>query len=77
MERLCGKIERKLHEFKEIMMRKSEPIDLFMDWYNYKRPHQSLDSTNRETPFKAFLRKMPSRDETVIDKQTGEKYDVQ
>jgi len=76
MERLHGEIERKPHEVEEIMMRKSEPIDLFMDWYNYKRPHQSLDSTNRKDPFKAFLRKMHFRGETVIDKQTGE-YDVQ
>jgi len=31
MDRLHGKIERKLHEFEEIMIQKSEPIDLFMD----------------------------------------------
>jgi len=76
LARLHGEIERKLHEFEEIMMRKSEPIDLFMNWYNYKRPHQSLDRANRETPYKAFQRKMPPRGETVIDKQAGE-YDVQ
>ena len=59
-----------------IMMRKSDPIDLFMDWYNNRRPHQSPDFENLETPARAFARKMPPAGETVIDEQTGEKYDV-
>ena len=58
------------------MMRKSDPIDLFMDWYNNRRPHQSPDFENLETPARAFARKMPPAGETVIDEQTGEKYDV-
>ena len=29
-----------------------------------------------ETPAHAFIRKMPSRGETVVDKQTGEEYHV-
>ena len=24
------------------MMRKSDPVDLFVEWYNHKRPHMSL-----------------------------------
>ena len=71
-----GEIQRKLHEFEEIMMRKSDPIDLFMQWYNHDRPHRSLDWDNQETPAQAFLRKMPKEGETVIDGQTGEEYDV-
>ncbi len=76
VERLHGEIQRKLHEFEEIMMRKSDPIDLFMQWYNHDRPHRSLDWDNQETPAQAFLRKMPKEGETVIDGQTGEEYDV-
>ena len=32
LERLHGEIQRKLHEFEEIMQRTSDPIDLFMKW---------------------------------------------
>ena len=58
------------------MMRKSDPIDLFMKWYNYDRPHMSLDWDNLEKPAEAFARKMPPKGKTVIDKQTGEEYHV-
>ena len=53
-ERLHGEIQRKLHEFEEIMMRKSDPIDLFMQWYNHDRPHMSLDWENQETLAQTF-----------------------
>ena len=43
VERLHGEIQRRLHEFEDMMMRKSDPTDLFMKWYNYDRPHMSLD----------------------------------
>ena len=76
LERLHGEIQRKLPNFEGIMMRTSDPMDLFMDWYNNRRPHQSLDFENLETPAQAFARKMPPMGETVIDEQTGEKYDV-
>ena len=36
------------------MMRKSDPVDLFMQWYNYDRPHMSLGSDGEETPAQAF-----------------------
>ena len=77
LERLHGEIQRKLPEFEAIMMRKSDPVDLFMEWYNHRRPHMSLgvDGEN-ETPAHAFIRKMPPRGETVVDKQTGEEYHV-
>ena len=67
VERLHGEIHRKLHEFEEIMMRKSDPIDLFMQWYNYDRPHMSLDRKSREMPARAFVRKMPKKVQIVID----------
>ena len=47
-----------------------------MEWYNYDRPHMSLDLDNLETPARAFVRKMPPPGQVVIDKQTGEEYDV-
>ena len=31
-------------------VRKSDPIDLSMQWYNYDRPHMSLSRDERETP---------------------------
>ena len=46
-------------------------------WYNYTKPHMSLDWDNLETPSKAFVRKMPQKGSTVIDEQTGEKYHVE
>ena len=60
------------------MMRKSDPVDLFMEWYNHRRPHMSLgvDGEN-ETPVQAFVRKMPPRGEIVVDEQTGEEYHVE
>ena len=77
LERLHGEIQRKLPEFEAIMMRKSDPVDLFMRWYNHDRPHMSLDWDNLETPARAFARKMPKKaEEKVIDGQTGEEYDV-
>ncbi len=70
-KRLYGEIQRKLYEFEDIMMRKSDPVDLFMRWYNYDRPHMSLDRKRQETPAQAFERKMPPSGKTVTD-ETGE-----
>ena len=78
LERLHGEIQRKLPEFEAIMMRKSDPVDLFMEWYNYRRPHMSLGVDGQEeTPVQAFARKMPPKGEIVVDEQTGEKYHVE
>ena len=51
-----------------------DPVDRFMEWYNYRRPHMSLDWDNLETPVQAFSRKMPPKGEAVVDGQTGEEY---
>ena len=75
LEELHGKIQRKLPEFEAIMMRKSDPVNLFMEWYNRKRPHMSLGVDGAsETLAHALIRKMPPRGETVVEKQTGEEY---
>ena len=66
LERFHGEIQRKQKWF--------ESIDELVDWYNYTKPHMSLDWDNLETPDKAFIRKMPQKGSTVIDEQTGEKY---
>ena len=76
LERLHGEIQRKLHEFKEIMMRKSDPIDLFMRRYNHDRQHMSLDWENLKTPAQAFERKMGEKGQTVVGGQTREEYYV-
>lgn len=61
LERLHGEIQRKLPEFEAIMMRKSDPVDLFMQWYNYDRSPMSLGRDGEETPAEAFARKMPPK----------------
>jgi len=35
-------------------------MDEFIDWYNNKRPHMSLNLDELETPYQAFLRKLPA-----------------
>ena len=77
LERIHGEIQRKLPEFEAILMRTSDPIDLFMKWYNYDRPHRSLDFDKLETPWEAFQRKMPPTGAIVVDEQTGEEYKVE
>ena len=42
-------IRRKLPEFEAVMMRKSDPIDLFMQWHNYDWPHKLLNWAELET----------------------------
>ena len=58
LERLHGEIQRKLPEFEAIMMRKSDPVDLFMEWYNRRRPHMSLgvDRRTRLRPMCSYVR---------------------
>ena len=69
--RLHGEIQRKLHRFEDTAGPPGtaapigdggagpDPLDRFMKWYNYWRPHMSLDWDRRETPAQAFERKMP------------------
>ncbi len=59
------------------MQHVSDPIDLFMKWYNIDRPHKSLNLDNSETPVQAFAKKMPKHGTAVIDEQAGEKYHVE
>ena len=50
---------------------KQDPVQRFITWYNEDRFHMSLN--RKETPAKAFVRKMASKDTTtVIEGQTGE-----
>ena len=66
LERFHCEIQRKQKWF--------DTMDELIHWYNYTKPHMSLDWDNLETPAKAFIRKMPENGSTVIDEQTGEKY---
>jgi putative transposase len=66
LERFHGEIKRKQKWF--------ESIDNLIHWWNYTKPHMSLDWDNLETPAKAFVRKMPEPGTTVIDEQSGEVY---
>ncbi len=69
-ERLHGEIQCKLPEFEAIMMRKSDPLDLFMQWCN-GRPRRPLNWAELEMPAQTFKRKMPKEDLTV-DGQAGD-----
>ena len=50
IERFFGTLEKKLHFFKS--------VDELIHWYNYDKPHMSLDFVNAETPDEAFWRKL-------------------
>ncbi len=67
MERPKGELQRKLSAFEEFVMRKSDPVNQFMKWYNYERLYMSLGRDGAETPAEAFVRKMPPRGEIVVD----------
>jgi putative transposase len=54
-----GKIER-FYGTLETKMRYFDTIDEFVEWYNHKRPHMSLNLDELETPYQAFLRKLPA-----------------
>ena len=71
LERLHGELQRKVHRFEDVAgppctgapfgVRKIEkdPVARFIHWYNYERPHKSLDWDRLETPAEAFVRKKP------------------
>lgn len=73
LERLHGELQRKLHEFEDVAgppgtgcpirseKIETDPVARFIRWYNYKRPHESLDWSNLETPSQAFRQKMPPK----------------
>ena len=52
IEKFFGLIEQKICLFKS--------LDEFVYWYNYVKPHMSLNSDELETPYQAFLRKLPA-----------------
>ena len=51
IERFFGLMEQKLHLFDSVE---------FIYWYNYVKPHMSLNFDELETPYQAFLRKLPA-----------------
>ncbi len=52
IERFFGLMEQKVHLF--------DSVDEFVYWYNYVKPHMSLNFDELETPYQAFLRKLPA-----------------
>jgi len=48
-----------LEKYDQYKRRPFEGIDELMDWYNYDKPHMSLDFKNAETSEEAFWRKLP------------------
>jgi len=52
IERFFGLMEQKLHLF--------DSVEEFIYWYNYVKPHMSLNFDELETPYQAFLRKLPA-----------------
>ncbi len=49
IERFFATFQAKVHFF--------ATIDEFMKFYNFKRPHMSLDFDNLETPYHAFIKR--------------------
>ncbi|MCL5067354.1 MAG: DDE-type integrase/transposase/recombinase [Thaumarchaeota archaeon] len=70
-----GKIERFFRTVEEKLPRFKSLGDL-IEWYNMRRPHMSLNLDVIETPYKAYLRKMPPEG-IVTDEKSGEIYDAQ
>jgi putative transposase len=68
-----GKIER---FFKTVDDKRGffKDIDELMQWYNTKRPHMSLNLDIIETPYQAYLRKMPDKEGIITDEESGEIY---
>ena len=55
-----GKIER-FYETFQSKIHHFDTIEQFMNWYNTKRPHMSLNWDELETPTQAFYRKIDKR----------------
>ncbi|MGI0090563.1 MAG: DDE-type integrase/transposase/recombinase, partial [Nitrososphaerales archaeon] len=70
-----GKIERFFRTVGDKLPRFGNNIDALMEWYNMRRPHMSLNLDVIETPYKAYLRKMPPVEEKfIVDDKSGEIY---
>ncbi|MBE8540507.1 IS481 family transposase [Geoglobus acetivorans] len=52
IERFFGLMEQKLSLFNS--------VEEFVYWYNHVKPHMSLNFDELETPYQAFLRKLPA-----------------
>ena len=65
VERFFGTVKRKLDRFNS--------VDELAEWYNFVRPHMSLNLDVIETPYGAFIRKMP-KGGTIVDERSGEIY---
>ena len=70
VERFFGTVKRKLPSFEN-------DLDRLMTWYNTKRPHMSLNLEVIETPYQAYLRKMPDKEGVMEDEEAGERYHAQ
>ena len=70
-----GKVERFFKTVKDKLDR-FESIDALIGWYNTVRPHMSLNLDVIETPYQAFIRKMPEGGK-VVDEEAGEVYHAQ
>ena len=68
IERFYRTVEEKIHRFKS--------LNELIRWYNVKRPHMSLNLKILETPYQAFIRKMP-KEGTIIDEESKEIYHAQ
>jgi hypothetical protein len=44
--------------------------------YNVKGPHMSLNLDIIETPYHAYLRKIPEKEGLITDEESGETYDA-
>ena len=68
IERFYRTVDEKIHRFNN--------LDDLIQWYNMKRPHMSLNLNIIETPYQAFIRKMP-KEGTITDEESEEIYHVQ
>jgi putative transposase len=53
-----GKVERFVQTIRSLY-RQFDDLDASVEYYNYRRPHMSLDNGTLRTPFQAFQDKMP------------------
>ncbi len=68
-----GKVERFFRTVEDKLAWNGGDVDRLVEWYNMKRPHMSLNLEEVETPYRAFIRKMP-KDGIVVDEESGEVY---
>ncbi|MGH9919711.1 MAG: DDE-type integrase/transposase/recombinase [Nitrososphaerales archaeon] len=70
-----GKVERFFKTVKD-KLDGFESVDELVEWYNTVRPHMSLNLDIIETPYQAYLTKMPEEGD-VEDQEAGERYRAQ